>query len=796
MLIFNAIIAAVMLTLVFANNGGYSGSYGSSGYYPPDQQQQNQPHQQQQQQQQQQQPQPLSEQNDQRQRPPPPSSQQGPPGYYGQQQGSYPRPQPLQQLPPSSSQFTGYGDRRGPPGHHGMESGGLFGKLKSSIASASSAIAGSLDQQGPTISSGANNPYDQYYRGPPGPPGSTGPPGASRNTFRSGPPSTYYGSRDSTSPYQEDQGGLFGKIKNLFGADESQQNQGQQRIQNSPPGYRQPPPRGPPSVGYGSSYTSSNSDGYSGGSQQRPPNFYPPIPPSRHQAPPSVPNVDPYQQPQDPAISDRDRDLNSMSGINRPVESGRPESDEFNSQNPSFGHQQRSQQQSEQQQQQPQQSQGYPQHQYGNVYNTMAPVPPIDPVSQIPSYPQVVVTDDKTVVMILKPRELLRKKLEMIKGGPSSFQVFSDFEHVFTKFHTDGGQRTVGSAELLECSNALSQQAQAELIKVSEEFESESEERELDDDKFEELTQKCQSVVASQGNLHIGSIGIVTKENLPKLGLRNGWSESLKHLSNKGVPVYIFSSGYGDVVTQAILTGTADKQQQNQVGGYSSFNAMGMGPQLPQNMRIISNFFRSAPDGTVRAFSQPIVHERNKNSTTAGRMMGMKIPDRPYAITIGAHEDDATAMVADMNLKEHISIGYMELSDDLVERLPTYLNSFDAVVIGEGSFNYIKNMIEEILELPTSASSKKEDLSEKFQGDNNRLGFLRKGLGSLFLGDQLDSQQQQQSPSLQSYNTYTAQNQPQQGFRDSNSVAAGFNERGAMEHKHAFPSDAFQNYEF
>lgn len=105
-------------------------------------------------------------------------------------------------------------------------------------------------------------------------------------------------------------------------------------------------------------------------------------------------------------------------------------------------------------------------------------------------------------------------------------------------------------------------------------------------------------------------------------------------------------------------------------------------------------------------------------------------------------------------------------------------------------------MIEEILELPTSASSKKEDLSEKFQGDNNRLGFLRKGLGSLFLGDQLDSQQQQQSPSLQSYNTYTAQNQPQQGFRDSNSVAAGFNERGAMEHKHAFPSDAFQNYEF
>ena len=37
---------------------------------------------------------------------------------------------------------------------------------------------------------------------------------------------------------------------------------------------------------------------------------------------------------------------------------------------------------------------------------------------------------------------------------------------------------------------------------------------------------------------------------------------------------------------------------------------IGEAGNLPQNLRIISNFFRTAPDGTVRAFSQPIVHER------------------------------------------------------------------------------------------------------------------------------------------------------------------------------------------
>jgi hypothetical protein len=33
-------------------------------------------------------------------------------------------------------------------------------------------------------------------------------------------------------------------------------------------------------------------------------------------------------------------------------------------------------------------------------------------------------------------------------------------------------------------------------------------------------------------------------------------------------------------------------------------------PPLPQNIRIISNFFRTASDDTVKAFSQPAIHDR------------------------------------------------------------------------------------------------------------------------------------------------------------------------------------------
>jgi hypothetical protein len=42
----------------------------------------------------------------------------------------------------------------------------------------------------------------------------------------------------------------------------------------------------------------------------------------------------------------------------------------------------------------------------------------------------------------------------------------------------------------------------------------------------------------------------------------------------------------------------------------SSQQALSPSQPLPPNMRVISNFFRLAPDGTVRGFSSPVVHER------------------------------------------------------------------------------------------------------------------------------------------------------------------------------------------
>ena len=50
-------------------------------------------------------------------------------------------------------------------------------------------------------------------------------------------------------------------------------------------------------------------------------------------------------------------------------------------------------------------------------------------------------------------------------------------------------------------------------------------------------------------------------------------------------------------------------------------------------------------------------------------------------------------------------MGFLELSEDLAQRLPQFLATFDAVVLGESSFQYARALIEEILGMNPTASS-------------------------------------------------------------------------------------------
>jgi hypothetical protein len=170
------------------------------------------------------------------------------------------------------------------------------------------------------------------------------------------------------------------------------------------------------------------------------------------------------------------------------------------------------------------------------------------------------------------------------------------------------------------------------------------------------------------------------REHSHLLGVRHGALDALLDpLASRNVPTYVFSSGYGDIVTQLLL-----KHQQQQIkshGGATAaqqrfdYSAFGLGSSsahgLPNSLRVVSNFARPGPDGFIKGFTFPIVHERNKNATTISRLLNMPLPQRPHALVLGSHEDDPISMTDGLSgLTEKLSIGFLEVNEDLSSRLP------------------------------------------------------------------------------------------------------------------------------
>ena len=126
-----------------------------------------------------------------------------------------------------------------------------------------------------------------------------------------------------------------------------------------------------------------------------------------------------------------------------------------------------------------------------------------EPEPVIPPEPQLF-TVDESVVLILKPKEFHRKKTAILRAGSGSVQVFSDFEHVFTKFRQDNGEPTYSTAEVVESSPALLPGAISQIQSINQEVQNLS----LD---LEEAMARCQTIIAREGGLNTMSIPIITK---------------------------------------------------------------------------------------------------------------------------------------------------------------------------------------------------------------------------------------------------------------------------------------------
>ncbi len=190
-----------------------------------------------------------------------------------------------------------------------------------------------------------------------------------------------------------------------------------------------------------------------------------------------------------------------------------------------------------------------------------------------------------------------------------------------------------------------------------------------------------------------------TRSTVP---LRASLEACLKPLAFHGVPVTLFDEGYGEALMQILALSTPG------LTGPEGF--------LPPNVRLVSNFFRSGPDGVVSGFSFPPVHEANRNMTTArafrsgmmlgmgppgggpgGMGMGMGLRTPPNALVLGGSLDDLALAQGGGVERQVLAVGFLDTDADFVKRLPKFLEAYDAVILGDGGLQYAAHVVEQIV---------------------------------------------------------------------------------------------------
>eukprot|EP00904_Undaria_pinnatifida_P008861 jgi/Undpi1/5104/HiC_scaffold_19.g08456.m1 len=161
-----------------------------------------------------------------------------------------------------------------------------------------------------------------------------------------------------------------------------------------------------------------------------------------------------------------------------------------------------------------------------------------------------------------------------------------------------------------------------------------------------------------------------------KLEFRRGHGEFFEWLENAEVPLLLFSAGIADVLEEA-LKQRAEKP-------------------VPPNCRIISNKMVFDEIGVMTGFEGEVLHVFNKHASSpvvAPYFRTEQMQRRGNVILLGDSLGDLN-MAKGAGSGEVITVGF--LNDKVEERLEAYRSAFDVVILGDGSFDFVLQLLEDI----------------------------------------------------------------------------------------------------
>jgi len=160
-----------------------------------------------------------------------------------------------------------------------------------------------------------------------------------------------------------------------------------------------------------------------------------------------------------------------------------------------------------------------------------------------------------------------------------------------------------------------------------------------------------------------------------KVKFRDGFGEFIDFLKNHNIPLVIMSSsGLGADAIKMYLAKEG---------------------KLYDNIYVISNSFEWDNEGYADAVKKPIIHGMNKDETLVRDFPVFEtIKERKNVLLLGDSLDDV-GMVVGFDTENLIKIAF--LNEEVEDNLEPYKKAFDAVILNDGSMEYVNSLLKSIM---------------------------------------------------------------------------------------------------
>lgn len=168
---------------------------------------------------------------------------------------------------------------------------------------------------------------------------------------------------------------------------------------------------------------------------------------------------------------------------------------------------------------------------------------------------------------------------------------------------------------------------------------------------------------------------ILAVVNSGKIKLRDGAEKFFKLLIKNNIPLIILSAtGLGEVIPLFL------KKEK----------------LWSDNVFALTNTFQWDAKGRAIKINEPIIHSLNKEESMVSEFPAQqKTKGRKNIILLGDSIDDAN-MAHGFKYDNIIKISF--LNEKVEERLPHYKKIFDAIILNDGSFNFVNELLRELVQ--------------------------------------------------------------------------------------------------